>query len=333
VYQAEQLEDHTVDDILKVVSATVQQIEDVETQFFNGVNNILDKVSKILKELDCSIEGVSQSWLNQIRAISDDGFIPNPFDHCRREQSLGFTRISSLDNYSLYKFFKCRIFEKIGEKTPVNDIMGYMGEGQRTAAEMRCISRLSPKDADFYTREFVQWGQWYDAWNPSSQINGIPENYEAPELTPLVAVSNEDTPSTSSCANPFDCYTKAMEALRTAQGQIQIIVDQFQSGSSKITENSNSISQLATRIANLEKEDLWTHISALEQRMAAQEGRRLTFSTRRVSNGNTENPGSLNYLDRNPVNCGSDLLLDFEVKSENRGKSIRYEYTCATPHF
>ena len=44
-----------------------------------------------------------------------------------------------------------------------------MGEGQRTAAEMRCISRVSPKDADFYTREFIQWGQWYDAWNPDTQ--------------------------------------------------------------------------------------------------------------------------------------------------------------------
>ena len=53
-----------------------------------------------------------------------------------------------------------------------------------------------------------------------------------------------------------------MEALHTAQGQIQVIVSQFSSGSSQITSNSNSISQLNNRVSALEKEGLWTLISS-----------------------------------------------------------------------
>jgi len=162
-----QLMDHSMEDMVKAASQVFDRVDHIEDVFFQGMNKILDKLSQLEKDVDCSIEGISTEWMNEYMTTADDGLIPNPFDHCRKELGLGFTRASSLDNYTKYKLFKCRILEKITEKSPLTDILQYCGDGQDLAARFRCLSRMSPDAVTEYTKEWVQWGVWYDTWSHS----------------------------------------------------------------------------------------------------------------------------------------------------------------------
>jgi hypothetical protein len=168
VKAAKEIEDHATEDILKVLLQAFEDVSEIEDKFFLDVNDLLDKLSQVLKDIDCSVEGVSSSWLTRIRGLCDDGLIPNPWEKCRSELGLGFTRVTSLDDFNLYKYWKCKQLEHITDKSTQTDILGNLGEGQVISAQFRCMAKMSPSMTDFYTREFVYWGEMYNAWNIDS---------------------------------------------------------------------------------------------------------------------------------------------------------------------
>lgn len=221
-----------MEEIENEVFKVFDHIQSVEERFFQDVDRILDKISRIIKDVDCSIEGVSGSWIAKIRAFADDGLFPNPFDACRKEQHLGRKRVSSLDNYSLYKLYKCRIMQKFTEETSITDVLGYLAEGQRTAAQWRCMARMSPKSTQFYTREFVEWGVLYDSWDPDHVENSpspILLSNDLSDHSPKVLSSNvlswwDGSTDKNPCKDMFDCLTQSMQALEKAKLDYRIAI-------------------------------------------------------------------------------------------------------------
>ncbi len=252
-----------------MINTALSQITVLEEKFVQDANDLLDRIDTLIDKASCLADGVTGTILSATRAAADDGLIPNPFEPCRKEQDLGFRRVASLDNYSLYKFFKCRILEKIDSKTSLQDMLGYLGEGQRTAAQFRCMSRSSPDASKVYTKEFIQWGEWYDAWSPSSNGYSLDDvvNKETTRRLrvtvgkpPAIVVGKPLTSTVSfdqvsgaaaSCGTMFDCYTQAMEALKEAQSEITSCKQTFEA---QMTATQAAVAQAqSTATSALEK--------------------------------------------------------------------------------
>jgi len=192
---AMQLVDHTVQEITDVILKVLGKVVRIESKFISDVGHILDHISQLEKDMDCTIEGTSAAWLNEARALADDGLIPDPTDPCRMQLGLGSKRVASLDDYTLYKFLKCRVFQHITAKTSLEDVLGYLAQGQLTAQRFRCIARDTPTMAEVYTKEFIKWGEWYNTWKMKEQPDVVALNaHEAPKHTERYRVISEADP-------------------------------------------------------------------------------------------------------------------------------------------
>lgn len=136
----------TVDEIKsKIIDATFDRLNEFESQLFQDMTTILNKIDEMLKEVSCFAQAIVQRITDEIKKALP--YIINPFETCRKELDKLFPsqymRIKPLSGFTpnqLYEYRKCNLIYFIDEHTPIKTILMAYRDVELLAGDMRCLS-------------------------------------------------------------------------------------------------------------------------------------------------------------------------------------------------
>lgn len=152
----------------KIILSTSAEISRISTQFFSQVNAILDKVDIFVDKLDCKAEGFSTAIKNDLTKIANSFSPGNALKQASCRKKLGISLLKPdfrLTNSEFYLLTRCLIENQMSNNKNIStkQIAGYYFDIKGIAKRMRCVERSN--DGDFYTREYIELGEYYNTWN------------------------------------------------------------------------------------------------------------------------------------------------------------------------
>lgn len=154
----------------KIIISASTEINKISNQLFAQVNVILDRVDIFVDKLDCKAEGFSTALKNDLTKIANSFSPLNLLKQasCRKELKINLLKPDfQLTNSEYYLLTRCLIENEMTKDTQVKQILGYYSDIQGVAKRMRCVERGSSNASDFYTREYIELGEYYSIWkNP-----------------------------------------------------------------------------------------------------------------------------------------------------------------------
>ena len=154
----------------KIILSASTELNKITNQFFNQVNAILDRVDIFVDKLDCKAEGFSTALKNDLIRIANSLSPLNLIKQasCRKELGISLLKFDfQLTNSEYYLLARCFIENHITKDTTVRQILGYYADMQGAAKRMRCVERGSTNASYFYTKEYIELGEYFNIWkNP-----------------------------------------------------------------------------------------------------------------------------------------------------------------------
>jgi hypothetical protein len=151
----------------KIILAASTELNNILNKFFNQVNAILDRVDISVDKLDCKAEGFSTALKNDLTKIANSFSPINLLKQsaCRKDLKINLLKPDfQLTNSEFYLLTRCLIENQMNKDVTVKQILGYYADIQGTAKRMRCVERGSSNASDFYTKEYIELGDYYNAW-------------------------------------------------------------------------------------------------------------------------------------------------------------------------
>ncbi len=151
----------------QIILAASSEVKDISALFFAQVNQAMDRFDLSVEKADCTAQGYVEELRNDMRkfleSLSPQVLIDQSI--CKKQEGIPLLKPGfSLTNSEIYRLNKCSVENQVNSDTTVNAILGYYTDLQGFARRMRCVERNSNTASDYYTREYVRFGEIYDVW-------------------------------------------------------------------------------------------------------------------------------------------------------------------------
>jgi len=144
--KAQEFMDKTLDEIKqKIIDATFDRLNQFESNLFQDITRVLNKIDEILKEASCFAQSIVNRITEEIKKALPS-FV-NPFEKCRVDldklfpgQNMRIKFLSGFTPNQLYEYRKCRLISYIKPDTPIEAVKMAFRDLELLAGDMRCLS-------------------------------------------------------------------------------------------------------------------------------------------------------------------------------------------------
>lgn len=150
----------------KLVNQTTEQIRTqiIETTFSQAdalTNTIAAKISEILGDLDCKIDGQREKLIEfWVSLVS----IPNPLNHCYREYGAAIFAPRWDDYITKYRIQECVYNDDLTASTTVRQIIDKYARLLQLNRRFACISNATPEALLILGRDGARYRQEFNVW-------------------------------------------------------------------------------------------------------------------------------------------------------------------------
>jgi len=240
--RANELINHTIEEIKEqLLDQAFTYMTKLETQTFDDVNKILDRIALLVDKVDCTLISTADNIIDEIKEAMYE-FLPNPLEYCRGQLTsewpwFRWTPVAEMSILQLYKLQKCRSLEYITENSLIAQVCDAYLDIESYASKSRCISSAmtapgTVSDLEtFFLKELATSSLTYKAYcnNQKNQSRRKKNNI------------NDDA-----CGTPVECYAQAVLMLKKATSDI----DDIKTRASNIEKYAKETEMMANVTAN-----------------------------------------------------------------------------------
>lgn len=268
-----------------IIRTAETSLEDVIAQFFKDVDNVLMKIEKIVQGLNC-LEATTAEDLREGIEKTIPSFPPPQSTWCWKNCSLSPTMsVRDLEPADLYAYRKCKRLSRLTPESSVDLMLRIYSDGQLEAATFRCIgqTRSAPTFQDYMTKEWLQWGVWYNIWKqfqndrPEFQKVTVPllkddsrKHVDSSEFsrtsmsltdrTQSESIMNLSSTEDYPCGTAFECFQSATAKCESAREECDYISSAVSSSEDALEQRVNARNSLL----NKSVEELNTFVEELQ---------------------------------------------------------------------